>query len=90
VGLYPAYLHPVDELGALTLIRRTWGLSPAADQQLGGLFMWVGGGLVFLSIILVVLRRWYVSEMEDNQSSQSPLVEKRVPSPPSERRENQP
>jgi putative membrane protein len=30
---------------------RTWGLSPSDDQQLGGLLMWIPGGLwLFLSI----------------------------------------
>jgi cytochrome c oxidase assembly factor CtaG len=68
VGLYPHYLHPEDELGALSLIRNGWGLSAATDQQLGGLFMWVGGGLVFLVAILGILRRWYLSQMTDNPS----------------------
>jgi putative membrane protein len=70
-GLYPAYLHPEDELGALALIRHGWGLTPEADQQLGGLFMWVGGGLVLLIAILAVMRRWYASPVsEDGAASQ--------------------
>jgi cytochrome c oxidase assembly factor CtaG len=59
VGLYPAYLHPADTLGILPLIRGVWGLTPQADQQLGGLLMWIPGGLVFLCAILGVLARWY-------------------------------
>ena len=69
VGLYPRYLHPEDELGALYLIRHGWGLSAAADQQLGGLFMWVGGGLVFLVAILGILRRGYLSQAAENPLS---------------------
>ena len=72
VGLYPHYLHPEDELGALSLIRHGWGLSAAADQQLGGLIMWVGGGLVFLAAILGILRRWYLLQMTENPSHDSP------------------
>jgi putative membrane protein len=73
-GLYPAYLHPEDELGALSVIRQKWGLTPAADQQLGGLFMWVGGGVIFLVAVLAMLRRWYLSpefdrEKQKNQSA---------------------
>ena len=64
VGLYPAYLHPDDELGALHLIRQGWGLTPQADQQLGGLFMWVGGMFAFLWAILAVLARWYRTSEE--------------------------
>jgi putative membrane protein len=67
-GFYPAYLHPVYEFGALSLIRNVWGLSPATDQQLGGLLMWVPGGLVYLVAILGVLARWY-SEAEVDDSA---------------------
>lgn len=58
-GLYPAYLHPHDTLGVLPLLRHSWGLSPAIDQQLGGLLMWVPACLVYLSAIIAVLVRWY-------------------------------
>jgi putative membrane protein len=58
-GLYPAYLQPEDALGILPLLRQTWGLTPAVDQQLGGLLMWVPGSLVYLSGILGALGRWY-------------------------------
>lgn len=59
LGLYPYYMHPEDELGALSLIRDGWGLSAAADQQLGGLFMWVIGGAIFLWAIMMVFTRWF-------------------------------
>ena len=58
-GLYPAYTHRADSLGLLPMIRDGWGLTPAADQQLGGLLMWVPGGMVFLAAIIFVLARWY-------------------------------
>jgi putative membrane protein len=58
-GLYPAYLHPADSLGILPMLRDGWGLTPAADQQLGGLLMWVPGGLFFLGAIFIVMARWY-------------------------------
>jgi cytochrome c oxidase assembly factor CtaG len=58
-GLYPAYLHPADPLGILPLVRATWGLGPAQDQELGGLLMWVPGGLVYLAAILATLGRWW-------------------------------
>jgi putative membrane protein len=59
VGLYPLYIHPENEFGALNLIRNGWGISVKADQQLGGLFMWVIGGAIFLWAILMVYARWY-------------------------------
>jgi cytochrome c oxidase assembly factor CtaG len=58
-GLYPAYLNPADPLGILRMIRESWELMPAADQQLGGLIMWVPGGFVFLCAIVGVIARWY-------------------------------
>ena len=69
-GLYPAYLHPVDTRGFLTLIRDGWGLSPAVDQQFGGLIMWVPGGLVYLCAIVGTFARWQneTDEMEDAHS----------------------
>ena len=59
VGVYAAYLHPHDGLGILDALRHSWGLSTEADQQLGGLLMWVPGGLVYLCAIMAVLARWY-------------------------------
>jgi cytochrome c oxidase assembly factor CtaG len=58
-GLYPAYLHPDDQLGILPLIRDSWGLDAANDQRLGGLLMWVPGCFVYLSAILGTVSRWY-------------------------------
>jgi putative membrane protein len=34
-----------------------WGLTPAEDQQLAGLLMWVPGGLVHAGAALIVMRR---------------------------------
>jgi len=61
VGLYPAYLLPVDRLGLGPLIRNVWGLTPDLDQELGGLLMWIPGGLVYLCAILGVMARWYTT-----------------------------
>jgi cytochrome c oxidase assembly factor CtaG len=63
-GLYPLYLHPEDALGIGGILRETWGLTPEVDQQLGGLLMWVPGGLAFLAAIFIVMARWY-AEPED-------------------------
>jgi putative membrane protein len=66
-GLYPAYLHPEETLAILPLLRDGWGLTPAVDQQLGGLVMWVPGSLVYLSGIIGALGRWYSTPEEDIQ-----------------------
>jgi len=59
VGAYTAYLHPEDSLHILSALRDSWGLTTQSDQELGGLFMWVPGGLVYLGVIMAVLARWY-------------------------------
>jgi putative membrane protein len=41
---------------------RVLGLSPIADQQLGGLIMWVPGGLLFWVAMSVVWFRWSARE----------------------------
>ncbi len=70
VGYYPAYLHPNDELGALSLIRNGWGLSAAADQRLGGLLMWIPGCAVYFIAILAILALWYSQPDADTALAQ--------------------
>jgi putative membrane protein len=70
-GSYPAYLNPADTLGILPMIRGVWGLDPQTDQQLGGLIMWIPGGLIYLTAILAAFSRWYSqpeAEMATNQA----------------------
>lgn len=51
---------------------RVWGLTPLQDQQIGGLIMWVPGGLVFWAAMTVVWFRWARREERGE-------VERRVP-----------
>jgi putative membrane protein len=37
---------------------RVWGITPMNDQLIGGLIMWIPGGLFFYSIISIVFFRW--------------------------------
>jgi putative membrane protein len=46
--LYPAY----------AVAPRIWGISPMQDQLIGGLIMWIPGGLFFFAIISVIFFRW--------------------------------
>lgn len=41
---------------------RVWGLEVLADQQIGGLIMWVLGGLIFWGAMTVVWFRWSARE----------------------------
>jgi putative membrane protein len=45
---YPTYAHTTAR----------WGLTPLADQQLGGVIMWVPSGVVFIAIALVLIAKW--------------------------------
>ena len=46
--LYAPYVHAP----------RVWGLSPATDQQLGGLIMWVPGNIIYIVIVSILFIRW--------------------------------
>lgn len=49
---------------------RTWGLTPLADQQLGGLMMWVPGNLYMFGAIGVLFFLWArESEREDGREA---------------------
>ncbi len=41
-----------------------WGLSPLADQRLGGVLMWIGGPMVFLIAMTIVYFRWMSRDVE--------------------------
>lgn len=60
-GWYPAYLNPAGNPEILRQIRGGWGLDARSDQQLGGMFMWVPGCLVYLTAILTRIARWYAA-----------------------------
>jgi putative membrane protein len=62
VQVCSVYAHPVDRLGALSLIRDGWGLTPKADQEIGGLMMWVPGCMIYLGSILSLYARYLRDE----------------------------
>jgi len=52
---------------------RVWGLTPAADQQLGGLFMWVVGTIYLWVAASVVWFRWSAREESGDVEGAVPL-----------------
>jgi putative membrane protein len=58
--LYPAYASAP----------RMWGLSPLEDQRLGGLIMWIPGGLFFYLLASVIFFRWVSSARDDRAGAQ--------------------
>lgn len=51
--------------GYVALGMTPFGLSPAEDQQLAGLLMWVPGGLVHVLAALMLLARWLRERLPD-------------------------
>ncbi|HSY42423.1 MAG TPA: cytochrome c oxidase assembly protein [Candidatus Acidoferrum sp.] len=70
------YLRPVDRLGILPLIQNQWGLTPAKDQQLGGLLMWVPACLIYFCGIFGLFARWH-GEIHDET-----VIPESQPKPP--------
>lgn len=70
-AFYDGYADPEDELGALSLVRETWGLNQLDDQKLGGALMWVGGSIIFVWAIMALVARWYRTP----ENTQNPLEE---------------
>jgi putative membrane protein len=58
--LYPAY----------SAAPRLWGITPLADQQIGGLIMWVPGGLFFYLVMTVVFFRWSAAGTDHRAGAQ--------------------
>jgi putative membrane protein len=56
--LYPAYASAP----------RLWGITPDTDQHLGGLIMWIPGGLFFYGVMTVVFFKW-ANRGEDTTAS---------------------
>ena len=54
---------------------RVWGLTPLADQQLGGLIMWVPGGLLFWVTMSVVWFRWSARETAGDAADRAVPIE---------------
>jgi len=57
---YPAYIEPTTALG----------LQPLQDQQMGGLVMWVPGGLAYLAAALAIAARWLAATGAGQQEPQ--------------------
>ncbi len=57
--LYPPYITAP----------RVWGISPATDQQLGGLIMWIPGNILYIVIMSALFIRW-MQQQEAKQAAQ--------------------
>ena len=41
---------------------RIWNVTPVVDQQIGAIIMKMGGGLLFLTLMIIVFFRWFARE----------------------------
>ena len=60
-----------NTLGIQHLLQTNWGLRPQADQQIGGLLMWVPGCLIYLSGSMYLLYKWFNEKEKRSSVSQS-------------------
>ncbi len=51
---------------------RLWGLSPLADQRIGGVIMWVPAHIVFIIPLTVAYFRWVRDEAAEEDAAISP------------------
>ena len=56
---------------------RIWSISPLADQQAGGIIMKMGGGAIFMALIIFVFFRWYNGEERSNRAEAEQDTERR-------------
>ena len=59
VGTYTHYINIADNYGFLPMIRNSWKISEAADQQMAGLIMWVPCCFIYLSASMLLLIKWF-------------------------------
>jgi cytochrome c oxidase assembly factor CtaG len=54
---------------------RAWGLSPATDQQLGGLIMWVPVNIIVIVIVSILFIRWMQAQDEKQRLQEAQMDE---------------
>jgi cytochrome c oxidase assembly factor CtaG len=59
LGYYPTYMRPSGGTGIFRFIRTVWKLDPQSDLNLGGMFMWIIGGLLYFASLMAVFSRLY-------------------------------
>ena len=59
--LYPWY----------TAAPRVWGLSPLSDQKIGGLIMWIPGGMFYWLVMSVIYFRWAAREGQEDRAEEA-------------------
>ncbi len=71
-GYYSVYMSGSNP-AIINFLQTDMGISPAADQQAAGLIMWVPACLVYLTIIMILMARWYKVRDEESDLEQDKL-----------------
>ncbi len=70
LGYYPIYMHPSGGDAIVEFIRTVWQLDPQSDLNLGGMFMWIIGGLLYFVSLMAVFSRLYRSTPEERETAE--------------------
>jgi putative membrane protein len=72
MSIVAAYISMADHLlyPAYATAERILPVTPLEDQQIGGLIMWVPGGIIFYIIMTVVFFKWAGRERDDTAGAQ--------------------
>ncbi len=76
-GLFTSYLTG-NQVEVLTLIRSRWGITPAIDQQIGGLIMWVPACIVYVTNTVVTLGKWFSNQNNNSEIQIETITSGRV------------
>ncbi len=67
LGYYPTYMRSTDGTGIFHFIRTVWELDPQSDLNLGGMFMWIVGGLLYFTAMITVFSRLFQNPDEQGE-----------------------
>ena len=70
-GFYSAYM-PGNNSTILNFLQFNMGITPDVDQQAAGLIMWVPACMVYLTIIMILMARWYSKSDEERDEELEP------------------
>jgi cytochrome c oxidase assembly factor CtaG len=68
LGYYPTYMRSTDGTGIFRFIRKVWELDPQSDLNLGGMFMWIVGGLLYFAAMIIVISRLFRSSEQQGEN----------------------
>jgi cytochrome c oxidase assembly factor CtaG len=56
-----------NNLSILNFLQHNMGITPDVDQQAAGLIMWVPACLIYLTLIMILMAKWYSKPAEERE-----------------------